>query len=499
MPQLPIVQLDNVSVSLGGRRILHGLNWRWRLGECWAVQGANGSGKSTFLRLIAGELAPDPVDGGRRLYGLDGELSHSAVGVREQVAFVSPEQQERYLNIEWVRTAWDVLLTGFHQTDYLYRRLTAEQRTAARAMARELGLTPLLRRDVQTLSQGEFRRVLIARALLGKPRVLLLDEFTDGLDPAMRATLLAAVQRAAAAGTSLLCATHRADELLPALRRRIVLEAGRVVELGATQQSSRRGIEGNVQRPTLNVQRSTQGTCSSEVERWKLNVGSSSLPAGSAFLFRLRNASVYLDRVPVLHRVNWEMRRGEHWAITGPNGAGKSTFLKLLLGEQHPAVGGSIERFNEARRHTLWEIRAQVGYVGPDLQTAYREDLTVAQVVASGFFASVGLLDDVTAAQWERVRTVLMQASLGSLAEQNFLRLSYGQRRRVLLARALVHEPKVLLLDEPLDGLDTGSIALMRRELATLGNGQVSLVVVAHRPEDLPALPWQRLTLLPRA
>jgi len=94
---------------------------------------------------------------------------------------------------------------------------------------------------------------------------------------------------------------------------------------------------------------------------------------------------------------------------------------------------------------------------------------------------------------------MLAQACLGSLAEQNFLRLSYGQRRRVLLARALVHAPKVLLLDEPLDGLDTESIALMRRELATLGNGQVSLVVVAHRPEDLPVLPWQRLTLLPRA
>ena len=133
------------------------------------------------------------------------------------------------------------------------------------------------------------------------------------------------------------------------------------------------------------------------------------------------------------------------------------------------------------------------------MQTAYREDLTVAQVVASGFFASVGLLDDVTAAQWERVRAVLAQADLGPLAGQNYLRLSYGQRRRVLLARALVHEPKVLLLDEPLDGLDTDSIALMRRELAALGNGQVALIVVAHRPEDLPVLPWQRLALTPRA
>ena len=230
-------------MSLAGRRVLHELNWRWAPGESWAVLGANGSGKSTFLRLIAGELHPDPVAGGRRTYGFDGKPNPSAVGVRERVAFVSPEQQERYLNLEWVRTGRDVLLTGFHQTDYLYRKLTPEQRAAATALAEELRLGPLLRRDVQTLSQGEFRRVLIARALLGRPRLLLLDEFTDGLDAAMRATLLAAVQRAAELGTNVLLATHREDELIPVLRRRLVLEGGRLVK-------SERAAKGNPLSPT---------------------------------------------------------------------------------------------------------------------------------------------------------------------------------------------------------------------------------------------------------
>jgi molybdate transport system ATP-binding protein len=477
------VQLDNVSVSLSGKRILHGVNWRWRAGESWAVLGANGSGKSTFLRLVAGELHPDPVDGGRRTYGLNGELSTSAVGVRERMAFVSPEQQERYLNIEWVRTGRDVLLTGFHQTDYLYQRLTAEQKAAADKLAEELRLGPLLRRDVQTLSQGEFRRVLIARALLGNPRMLLLDEFTDGLDAAMRATLLAAVQRAAESGTSVLLATHREDELLPALRRRLMLEEGRVAAKGRREHKG--GKRGNVQRPTSNAQRST------EVDARSLDVRRSLLRpvrplAANSFLFRLRNVSVYLDRKPVLRNLNWEMRSGEHWAITGPNGSGKSTFLKLLLGELHPAVGGTIHRFGETRRHTLWEIRARVGYVGPDLQTAYRDDLTAWEVVASGFFASIGLMDAVTRAQWRRVDEVLAQLSLGDLARENFLRLSYGQRRRVLLARAMVHRPQLLLLDEPLDGLDEVSLCQMRVSLLTLSRARVALVVVTHRKSELP-------------
>ena len=533
MKRLPLVQLDKVSVSLAGKRILHGINWRWQPGECWALLGANGSGKSTFLRLVAGELHPDPVDGGRRTYGLTGELSTSAVGVRERVAFVSPEQQERYLNIEWIRTGRDVLLTGFHQTDYLYQRLTAEQKAAAERLAEELRLGPLLRRDVQTLSQGEFRRVLIARALLGKPRVLLLDEFTDGLDAAMRGTLLAAIQRAAETGTSVLCATHRADELIPALRRRLVLEDGRVAQserAASGKTLSPTGGEGRVRgrahgrmgrspsdavssapstsppvRTLLRSSPSPQpsppmgeretrveaGVRSLEVGSWKLNVESSPPPSPDSFLFRLRNVSVYLDRKPVLKSLTWTMRPGEHWAVTGPNGSGKSTFLKLLLGELHPAVGGTIERFNETRRHTLWEIRARVGYVGPDLQTAYRDDLTVAQVVASGCFASIGLLDDVTPAQWRRVGELLKQFALTDLAREKFLHLSYGQRRRVLLARALVHGPQVLLLDEPLDGLDAGSLAQMRGDLARLSRGGVSLIVVTHRKSELPGVTFR--------
>ena len=229
--------------------------------------------------------------------------------------------------------------------------------------------------------------------------------------------------------------------------------------------------------------RSQLSTLNSQLSA-KEGIGSSPLPA--PFLFRLRGVSVYLDRRPVLENLSWEMRAGEHWAITGPNGCGKSTFLKLLLGELHPALGGVIHRFGQTRRHTLWEIRARAGYVGPDLQTAYRDTLTAREVVASGWFASIGLLDNVTRAQWRRVDEVLAQLSLDGLAREQFLHLSYGQRRRVLLARALVHRPQVLLLDEPLDGLDAESLAFMRAHLACLGNTGTALIVVTHRPEDLP-------------
>ena len=537
MRSLPLVQLDNVSVSLSGRRILHDLNWRWQPGESWAVLGANGSGKSTFLRLIAGEVHPEPGGDGRRTYALNGEPAASAVGVREQVAFVSPEQQERYLNMEWVRTGRDVLLTGFHRTDYLYQRLTAGQRVAAAKVAEQFRLGPLLRRDVQTLSQGEFRRVLIARALLGRPKLLLLDEFTDGLDAAMRAGLLAAVQRAAESGTHVLLATHREDELLPALGRRLVLEGGSMLVAKGRKASPANhanenagrwsspltlaptGGEGRVRgQPASNANPSDLATASGlNLKRLPVHARSPDSPsprpsppmgareqraaarpaslrslrpfAATDFLFRLRNVSVYRDRKAVLRNFNWEMGSGEHWTVTGPNGCGKSTFLKLLLGELHPALGGTIHRFGETRRHTLWEIRARVGYVGPDLQTAYRDELTAREVVASGWFASIGLMDAVTRAQWRRVDEVVEQFDLSELARENFLRLSYGQRRRVLLARAVVHRPQVLLLDEPLDGLDGDSLAHIREYLAEWNLAGTALVTVAHRPDVLARRP----------
>ena len=276
----------------------------------------------------------------------------------------------------------------------------------------------------------------------------------------------------------MLIATHREDELLPLLHGRLMLEEGRIAAKGRRERKV--GREENSQPPARD------GVRSLEVERSPVR---SRRPfAAEPFLFRLRNVSVYLDRKPILKNLDWEMRPGEHWALTGPNGSGKSTFLKLLLGELHPAIGGSIQRFGEPQRHTLWEIRARTGYVGPDLQTAYRDALTAREVVASGWFASIGLLDAVTRTQWRRVDEVLAQLSLSNLAREQFLHLSYGQRRRVLLARALVHRPKVLLLDEPLDGLDAESLSLMRQHLTGMGRDRMALVMITHRPEELPEM-----------
>jgi molybdate transport system ATP-binding protein len=236
----PLVRLDNVDVALAGKTILRGVSWRLRSGEHWAILGENGSGKSTLLRLIRGELWPEPGHG-RRVYALDGAEQTTAVGVKESMACVSPELQQRYLQQEWRLTGRQVIESGFGGGDYRYQPLKAGQQKRAARMARLLGVEQLLGRNAQELSTGELRRVLIARALVAAPRVLVCDEICDGVDAAARAGLLATLDRVARNGTQLLFTTHRAEELVPAIRHRLVLERGRIVECGRLEKSVRRG------------------------------------------------------------------------------------------------------------------------------------------------------------------------------------------------------------------------------------------------------------------
>src|SRR4029434_1925488 len=154
----PLVELNDVNVSLSGSRVLTGIRWSLRPGQHWAVLGANGSGKSTFLKLVRGEVWPEPGCGAS-IYRLGGE-QRTAVGIKERMPLVSPEAQDRYLQIEWTHRVLEVIYSGFSGTDYLFRKPTTAQRALANKLIRSLGVEGLLRRNVQELSTGELRRVL---------------------------------------------------------------------------------------------------------------------------------------------------------------------------------------------------------------------------------------------------------------------------------------------------------------------------------------------------
>jgi molybdate transport system ATP-binding protein len=487
----PLIQLDNVNVALDGERVLHAITWQLKPRQHWAILGANGSGKTTLLKLIRGDLWPAPDGRGRRAYAFDGAPQTSAVGIREKVACVSPELQQRYLQQEWTLTAQQVVHTGFFNTDYLYQKLTLRQKARASAIARLLGIEPLLSRNVQHLSAGQLRQVLIARALAGSPRVLICDELCDGLDAPARAHVLAVLQRLAQNGTQLLFTTHRPEEIFPAITHALWLHDGRIARQGVLPVGAR-----HLRRfPVRGLKAIRSDGSIRAMKRPEDRAPAASPRQPGEVLIDIRHADVYLGRTKVLRHVHWQMRAQENWVILGRNGSGKSTLLKLIAGDLHPAAGSEIQRFRLTARHTLWDLRKKIGVVSAELQVRYSEALTGADVIASGFFSSIGLIDRVTARQRAQVRALIRRLGLRSLARRSVQRLSYGEFRQILLARALVHDPVLLLFDEPFDGLDAAARADLTATLERVARHGTQLILVTHHLSELPTCMTHALVL----
>ena len=471
---IPLIRLEGVDVAIEGSTILRDLRWCLREGEHWAVLGGNGSGKSTFLKLIRGELAPAPGCMSRRVYGFDGEEQITAVGIKEKIALVSPEQQTRYLTQEWSLSALQVIHSRVGGGDYAYQRLETRELDRVRMIVQLLGISDLLSRNVQELSTGELRKVLTARALASAPRVLVCDEVCDGLDAASRENLLAALNRVAREGTQLLLTTHRTEEIIPAITHRLFFREGRIIESGVSPPASGERKTGRgelLPEAVLPKRRST-------VQAGRL--------MDAEVLIQIERADVFLNGRRVLRDINLEIKSGEHWAVLGPNGAGKSTLLKLILGDLHPAFGGCVRRFAFTPKNTIWEVKRRIGFVSPELQSNYRDDVTGLEAIASGFFSSIGLMQKASRRQLAQATRLAGELGLSTLVEKSILRMSYGEFRRILLARALVQRPQLMICDEPFDGLDVGGRQQIASMLDAVAQSGTSLVLVTHHTNDLP-------------
>lgn len=501
---LPLIHLNHVNVALNGHRVLHDVTWSLRRGENWVVLGPNGAGKSIFLRLLRGEVWPAPVNGGVRIYAFDGKPTPSPIGVKQRMAIVSAEQQQRYTRVHGRKygddfspriRVRDIVLTGLLDSDLVTRRPKPAEMNRVRRVMREVGIEDLADAPFDKLSQGQLRKALIARAVIGEPDVLILDEVGVGLDAKSRRALLDMIQRIASplpfrggggGGVQILMTTHRRDELIPAITNMLEIKHGRVTRAEALT-------------PALSQRERVRASHFGPITNPKSR-------DAQPFLINIVNTSVALDEGAkvVLHDVNWRMNEGEHWMIVGDNGVGKSTLLKLILGDLWPVQGGRIERFGCSDFKNVWEIKQRIGYVSAELQARYHHDLTAEQVIATGFSASVGWLQRITKAQDKRMQEMIDLFDLRPLAKRSILEMSYGQARKVLVARALVASPRIIVLDEVFDGLDAQFRAELTAILEDLASplpsrgggtslweagGGVGIILVTHHEADcLPCI-----------
>lgn len=459
-----IVSLDDVDVVIDGTTVLHGISFRITGDQHWGIVGSNGCGKSTFLALLAGQRWPAPGRGARA-YDFGFGPERDAITARERITLLGHELQDLYFARQWNFRARDIVLSGFTRSDIPRRNPSPEICERADRLLADLDLANLADRRFLTLSRGEQRRVLIGRALAFGPDILLLDEPASGLDPGARSALETTLRRVARR-TRLVVATHLDSELPDAVTHVARIENGRmqIIEDPTGRAAAASG-------PAAGVTGKVADTgCDRSAEA----------DAARPVIIALENASVWLDGHRILDGLDWEIRAGENWLIAGANGAGKSTLLRLLHAELRPERGGSIRWPAFGNTRDVWQLRQSIALVSPELQARYRYPTTVFDAVASGFHSSIGLVRRLSAPQCRRVTELLHAFELDGLADRMIRSLSYGQRHRTLIARTLAADPKLLLLDEPWEGLDKATSAIVAREISDAMARGTQVICVSH-------------------
>jgi molybdate transport system ATP-binding protein len=386
------------------------------------------------------------------------------------IGFVAPEQQERYVRLDLPIDGRSVIASGFDDTLYVHGALSAERSAAVEAIIDRLDIAAFARKRVRSLSFGQLRRLLIARALVRRPRILVLDEFTNGLDGGARRDILAFLGTLTDS-VQLILASHRFDDFIPAVTHHATMRGGRIVER-------------NTGRPQAPVR-------AARAPRPERAARAQQTPA----IVEIRHADVFRGATHVLHSIDWSIRAGEHTAVTGANGSGKSTFASVVAGTLAPVYGGEVLRYGKTGPFDVWQIKEQIAHVSEEWQVAFDVNHSVEEVVISGFASSVGLFHEPDAAQRKRAATLIEELGLEPLRARPFMQLSFGERRKVLIARSLVRPPALFVLDEVWNGLDASFRTLLEAQLQQLAGGATTLLLIAHHEDDLPSLVERRFAL----
>jgi molybdate transport system ATP-binding protein len=481
------ILLHAVSVRRGRKWVLRHISWRLKPGERWALLGDNGAGKTQLLKTLSGDVWPTPDErrNAHRSYRV-GREAVDLIEAKRRVAYVGAEQQDKYARYGWNLRVHDLVATGLHRSDLLLSPVTAAESKRVAAVLKSCALRHCAGREFLSLSYGQKRLALLARALVQDPDWLLLDEFYNGLDGHYRARIDSALAAAVRRGQSWVATAHRAADVPRGTRCLLELAAGQVLarrRIRAADLTRLRLRAGEPRSPK--EPRSLKAPRSPERARKPTRTRRAAANLSAPVLVHLSHVDLYVDYRLVLRDLDWQLRKGEHWAVYGANGSGKSSFLKLLYGDLSPALGGLIARTGFPKGTPIAEWKQHIGYVSPELQSDYAVNVSVLNLVASGRYASIGLVDEPTAGDIRTARRWLRFFGLLSVGARRPRELSYGQLRRALIARAMAADPRILLLDEPVTGLDPTQRAIMKRLLERLMK-RLTLVIAVHHPEDLP-------------
>ena len=481
-----LLSLNDISLQINGSAAFEHTTWEIREDEHWAILGPTGAGKSLLAGVVDRRI---PVSRGRVCYYFDGPndptgrtyllageiLTLSAETHRAFLRHYAGYHQARWQSMEGEETP---------RASELLDRIPEVTSTLRAEVIRLLRLEPLLERKVLHLSHGESRKLHLACLLLRRPRLLILDDPFVGLDRQTRPQL-ARIVRDLLRGErpQILFISSRRDEIPAGVHRLLLVETLSVRAQGEAVDVLSRAPQGSAA-----LQLTAHATTAMErvTAQFAVALGEDSVCPEPV---RLRNVSVAYGLVRVLSGVDWRVGRGERWSLSGHNGAGKTTLLSLILADNPQGYANEIYLFGQRRGsgESIWDIKKNIGWVSPELHIHYPRDATCFDTVGSGLFDSVGLFRDFTPEQCTRVEDWLEAFELRDLADSHFEALSAGQQRLTLLARALVKEPPLLILDEPCQGLDAAHRHFLIDLLDQIcRRTALTMIYVTHYEDELP-------------
>ena len=459
------------------------ISWRVNRGEQWAIIGANGAGKTLLIDTLVGKFALK--SGGIHCFGSNGETIKTSEYIKivafRDIYSLADTRDSFY------QQRWNV---GVMQNDTPTKDIIpkdADPEWTAH-LVQQFGISDLLEKDIRLLSSGELRKFLIVKSLLNRPKILILDNPYIGLDVTSRQVLNDLFDEIAKKGEVQIVLVLSNPRDIPDMITHILPIKEKNIEKVMTRQ------EFMLDTNFINSLFPTSGSQNITFPKYEMD------KTEAETIVHLKNIHVQYGKRIILDKLDWKIRKGEKWALIGPNGAGKSTLLSLISGDNPQAYANDICLFGNKRGsgESIWDIKKHIGYISPEMHLHYLKNIPCLDIVGSGFFDTIGLYLKCNDEQKKIALEWMELFGIAHLQNVSFLQVSSGEQRMLLLARIFVKNPNLLILDEPLHGLDVSNKEKVKNIIECFCNSEKTVIFVSHYDEDIPKVVDKRFVLSKR-
>ncbi|MEY4627831.1 MAG: hypothetical protein RLZZ595_157 [Bacteroidota bacterium] len=458
------IQLKEISVVLNNKKLLDNISFAVEENEQWAITGASGAGKTTLAHALANKIFYH----GEIKFTSDQNESPSIALIEQHHKFKNKQNIDQFYHQQRFNSA------DAEDTFTVAEVLQENKAEEIQKWTSHFGIQNLLHKPMIQLSNGENKRLQLTKAMLQNPTLVILDNPFVGLDKEGRKILQEALNKIAAIGKKiiLICSPKDIPECITHIA---LLQSGKLEDAGKKKEM--------LDKYDSPIASNAMFTVEGVHEIYQ--------PQNAIFntAIRMLQVNIQYNHTPILKNIHWEVKRGEKWCLSGPNGSGKSTLLSLITADNPQAFANNIWLFDKKKGtgESIWEIKQKIGHVSPELHLCFDKGSLVEDVVASGLYDTMGLFRKPSASDLEKVNSWMSFLGIDKYKGKRLFTLSLGEQREVMLTRALVKSPLLLILDEPCQGLDEQQSSKFKHTIdAICSLEDVTLIYVSHYQEDIP-------------